>query len=137
PGPVQPRPVRVRAGVHPAAALRARLGGRLRPHDHPAHRHGRVRPGRDQARGTRMTSVPVPARAMTTSAAPGPEHRKRGSRRRLRRASRRAVLNLLGVLVALFALFPVLWMISTAFKPPTELYSLTPHSVPLHPTLAN
>ncbi len=74
-----------------------------------------------------MTSVPLPA-----GAGPG-----RGARRRLSRASRRAVLNLLGVLVALFALFPVLWMISTAFKPPTELYSLTPHPVPLHPTLAN
>jgi N,N'-diacetylchitobiose transport system permease protein len=79
-----------------------------------------------------MTSVPVPARAMTGRAAP-----RRGTRRRFNRASRRAVLNLLGVLVALFALFPVLWMISTAFKPPAELYSLTPHPVPLHPTLAN
>jgi N,N'-diacetylchitobiose transport system permease protein len=28
-------------------------------------------------------------------------------------------------------------MISTAFKPATEIYSLTPHPVPLHPTLAN
>jgi len=34
-------------------------------------------------------------------------------------------------------LFPVLWMISTAFKPPTEIYSLTPHPIPLHPTFAN
>ncbi|MGH3298209.1 MAG: carbohydrate ABC transporter permease, partial [Trebonia sp.] len=47
------------------------------------------------------------------------------------------MLNLLGLLVALFALFPVLWMISTAFKPATEIYSLTPHPIPLHPTLAN
>lgn len=57
--------------------------------------------------------------------------------RRLSRASRRVLLNLAGLLVALFALFPVLWMISTAFKPATEIYSLTPHPVPLHPTLAN
>jgi N,N'-diacetylchitobiose transport system permease protein len=71
--------------------------------------------------------------------APGRSGRGLGKHgaRRFNRASRRAVLNLLGVLVALFALFPVLWMISTAFKPPTELYSLTPHPVPLHPTLAN
>ena len=71
-----------------------------------------------------MTSVPV-------SGHPG-----RGIRR-FNRASRKAVLNLLGLLVALFALFPVLWMISTAFKPATEIYSLTPQPVPLHPTLAN
>ena len=40
----------------------------------------------------------------------------------LSRAWRRGLLNLAGVLVALFALFPVLWMISTAFKPATEIY---------------
>jgi len=51
--------------------------------------------------------------------------------------SRKAALNLAGVLVAVFALFPVLWMISTAFKPASELFSLTPHPIPLHPTLAN
>jgi N,N'-diacetylchitobiose transport system permease protein len=28
-------------------------------------------------------------------------------------------------------------MVSTAFKPPSELFSLTPHPVPLHPTLHN
>jgi N,N'-diacetylchitobiose transport system permease protein len=53
------------------------------------------------------------------------------------KSARRVLLNLLGLLVALFALFPVLWMISTAFKPQTEIYSLTPHPIPLHPTLAN
>jgi len=86
-----------------------------------------------------MTSVPVsartaPAGAKSDSAVPGRSGR---GALRFNRASRRVVLNLLGVLVALFALFPVLWMISTAFKPPTEIYSLTPHPVPLHPTLAN
>jgi N,N'-diacetylchitobiose transport system permease protein len=53
------------------------------------------------------------------------------------RMLRRSLLNLAGLLVALFALFPVLWMISTAFKPSTEIYSLTPHPIPLHPTLSN
>ena len=28
-------------------------------------------------------------------------------------------------------------MVSTAFKPATEIYSLTPHPLPAHPTLAN
>ena len=41
--------------------------------------------------------------------------------RRFGRASRKAALNLAGLLVALFALFPVLWMISTAFKPASEI----------------
>ena len=76
-----------------------------------------------------MTSVPISGRAASG-------HPRRGIRR-FNRASRKAVLNLLGLLVALFALFPVLWMISTSFKPATEIYSLTPQPLPLHPTLAN
>jgi ABC-type glycerol-3-phosphate transport system permease component len=60
------------------------------------------------------------------------------SRRRLRsRRARRAGLNLLGLLVALVTLFPIFYMVSTALKPPTEIYSLTPHPLPSHPTLAN
>src|SRR5512132_3502351 len=50
---------------------------------------------------------------------------------------RRAGLNALGVLVALVTLFPILWMVSTAFKPAREIYSLTPHPLPAHPTLGN
>jgi N,N'-diacetylchitobiose transport system permease protein len=46
-------------------------------------------------------------------------------------------LNSLGVIVALVTLFPIFWMVSTAFKPPSELFSLTPHPLPLHPTLRN
>jgi N,N'-diacetylchitobiose transport system permease protein len=59
------------------------------------------------------------------------------------RASRRAktirkvALNGAGVLVAVLVLFPIFWMVSTAFKPATEIYSLTPHPVPAHPTIAN
>jgi len=60
----------------------------------------------------------------------------RGTRRVSRRA-RKALLNLAGLVIALSTLFPVLWMISTAFKPATEIYTLTPHPFPLHPTLAN
>ena len=40
-------------------------------------------------------------------------------------------------MVALVTLFPILWMVSTAFKPPGELFSLTPHPLPAHPTLHN
>ena len=61
------------------------------------------------------------------------------ARRRLvrRRVVRRAGVNLLGLLVALITLFPIFWMISTAFKPATEWYSLSPHPLPAHPTLGN
>jgi N,N'-diacetylchitobiose transport system permease protein len=42
-----------------------------------------------------------------------------------------------GLVVALVTLFPIFWMLSTAFKPPAEIYSLTPHPLPAHPTWAN
>jgi N,N'-diacetylchitobiose transport system permease protein len=80
-----------------------------------------------------MTTAPA-APARTPARAPAPA---RAARRRFSRRSRRALLNLAGVVVALVTLFPVLWMISTAFKPASEIYSLTPHPFPLHPTLGN
>ena len=43
----------------------------------------------------------------------------------------------MAVLVALLTLFPIFWMVSTAFKPSQEIYSLTPHLWPAHPTLGN
>ena len=46
-------------------------------------------------------------------------------------------LNGIGVLVAVVTLFPIFWMISTAFKPSQEIYSLTPSLVPAHPTFGN
>jgi ABC-type glycerol-3-phosphate transport system permease component len=53
------------------------------------------------------------------------------------RQVRRVGPNGLGLLVALVTLFPIFWMVSTAFKPASEIYSLTPHPPPAHPTLAN
>jgi ABC-type glycerol-3-phosphate transport system permease component len=50
---------------------------------------------------------------------------------------RRIGWNLLGLLVALITLIPLLWMISTAFKPATEILTLTPHLLPSHPTFGN
>jgi ABC-type glycerol-3-phosphate transport system permease component len=60
-----------------------------------------------------------------------------GRARQVLRRYRKVLLNVTGVLVALVTLFPIFWMISTAFKPPTEIYSLTPHPLPAHPTLSN
>jgi len=48
-----------------------------------------------------------------------------------------AGLNGLGLLVALVTLFPIAWMVSTAFKPSQEIFSLTPQLAPAHPTLGN
>jgi ABC-type glycerol-3-phosphate transport system permease component len=68
------------------------------------------------------------------SSAPSAVRRRR---RLLTRRARRAGMNVLGLLVALITLFPIFWMVSTAFKPATEWYSLTPHPLPSHPTLGN
>ena len=54
-----------------------------------------------------------------------------------RRKSRKIVLNAVGVIVALVTLFPIFYMISTSFKPTTEIFSLTPHLLPDHPTWSN
>ncbi len=62
------------------------------------------------------------------------------SRRLSPRAARRARttgLNGIAVLIAVVTLFPIFWMISTAFKPSEQIYSLTPSLWPVHPTLAN
>jgi len=76
---------------------------------------------------------------MTTTQLTAGTVRRSPPRRRLTRSRRvrRAVLNLLALLVALLTLFPIFYMVSTAFKPPTEVYSLTPHLLPAHPTLGN
>jgi N,N'-diacetylchitobiose transport system permease protein len=49
--------------------------------------------------------------------------------------ARRSGWNLLGLLVFLILVFPVFWMISTAFKPDDEINSLTPTWFSLDPTL--
>ena len=69
---------------------------------------------------------------MSTVAAPVP--RRRRSRRRL---ARRVALNLTGLLVFVVMVFPVYWMVSTAFKPGNDVLSYTPKLDPADPTLAN
>ena len=48
---------------------------------------------------------------------------------------RRTVWNLVGLAVFVVLIFPVYWMIATAFKPDEEINSLTPTWFSLHPTL--
>jgi N,N'-diacetylchitobiose transport system permease protein len=49
----------------------------------------------------------------------------------------RIVWNIVGVALFIALVFPVYWMISTAFKPDSEIISLTPTWIPLHPTLSH
>ena len=54
-----------------------------------------------------------------------------------RRQTRQFFWNLLGLLVLAVMVFPVYWMVATAFKPGQQILSYTPHWVPTHPTLSN
>jgi len=53
------------------------------------------------------------------------------------RRLRKTALNPTAIAVAVVTLFPIFWMVSTAFKPATEIYSLTPRPLPAHPTWTN
>jgi N,N'-diacetylchitobiose transport system permease protein len=56
---------------------------------------------------------------------------------RKRRRSRQAGWDALGLAVFVVMVFPVFWMISTAFKSNDQIVSLTPTWLPLHPTLSH
>jgi N,N'-diacetylchitobiose transport system permease protein len=59
--------------------------------------------------------------------------RGRGRRRRTRQLG----WNVLGVLVLVVMVFPVYWMVATAFKPGQKILSYTPQWFPTDPTLSN
>jgi N,N'-diacetylchitobiose transport system permease protein len=73
----------------------------------------------------------VPAQIAPTPVAPVVTRAR--SRKRLRKAG----WNALGLLVLFVMVFPVYWMVSTAFKPGHDILSFTPQWVPLHPVLSN
>jgi N,N'-diacetylchitobiose transport system permease protein len=50
---------------------------------------------------------------------------------------KRAGWDVLGLAVFVVMVFPVFWMISTAFKPDAQIISLTPTWIPLHPTISH
>ena len=79
-----------------------------------------------------MSSTPV---SPALSRPRPPQRRRRKSA--MSRRSRKILLNAVAIVVAVVTLFPILYMISTAFKPATEIQSLTPHLLPTHPTWAN
>ena len=51
--------------------------------------------------------------------------------------SRRIALNAAGLVVFVVMVFPVYWMVSTAFKPGADIFANTPVWFPWHPTLSN
>ena len=53
------------------------------------------------------------------------------------RRARRIGVNLLGVLVFVVMVFPVYWMVSTAFKEPYDILSFTPEFIPSPATVSN
>ena len=53
------------------------------------------------------------------------------------RTARRTLWNAVGVLLFVVMVFPVYWMVSTAFKPDQQVNSLTPTWFSVHPTLAH
>ena len=63
-----------------------------------------------------------------------PRARRRPRRRRL---ARRAGLNLVALAVFVVMVFPVYWMVSTAFKPSVDILSFTPKWYPSPATLVN
>ena len=54
-----------------------------------------------------------------------------------RRRFRKAGWNLLGLVVLVVMVFPIYWMVATAFKPGHDILSYTPNWFPTHPTLSN
>jgi N,N'-diacetylchitobiose transport system permease protein len=59
------------------------------------------------------------------------------TRPRSRKRLRKAGWNVLGLLVLAVMVFPVYWMVSTAFKPGHDILSYTPRWIPTHPVLSN
>ena len=55
----------------------------------------------------------------------------------VRRRIGRVLLDLLGILAALVWLFPVYWMVLSAFTPNARLRTTTPQFFPVHATLSN
>jgi N,N'-diacetylchitobiose transport system permease protein len=69
---------------------------------------------------------------MSSAATSTPAPRRRRSRRQV---IHRVALNVTGLAVFVLMVFPVYWMVSTAFKPGNDVLSYRPHWIPEHPTL--
>ena len=83
-------------------------------------------PGRSQARSRRSAQREAGAPAAATSRPPT---------WRARRRSRRVLGLVVDVVIALFALAPILWGLSTSFKPAQDVLAYPPQLLPSEPTL--
>ena len=54
-----------------------------------------------------------------------------------KRKIRQIIVIALLILVIAWLVFPFLWMLSTAFKPPEEIFTEKPRWIPLNPTTQN
>lgn len=72
---------------------------------------------------------------MTSLAETTPRPRAATLRRQRRRRLRRIAWNVVGLAVFVVVVFPVFWMVSTAFKPDDEINSFTPTWFSTSPTL--
>jgi len=77
------------------------------------------------------TMTPAPALAGTAAETPARPVARR------RRRPRRIGANVIAIVFSIVWIFPVYWMINTAFKPQPEVMTPTPEFLPLHPTLSN
>jgi len=59
------------------------------------------------------------------------------TRPRNRTRMRKVGWNALALVVLLVMVFPIYWMVSTAFKPGHDILTYTPQWIPAHPTLSN
>ena len=74
-----------------------------------------------------VATTAVTARAVARS----PERTRRLRRQR----ARRTAWNAVGIVVLVLMVFPVYWMVATAFKPDDEINTLRPTWFSIHPTL--
>jgi N,N'-diacetylchitobiose transport system permease protein len=81
-----------------------------------------------------LSSVSPIAPTPVAPAVPVATGRRRLARRRL---ARRLGVNVLGIAVFVLMVFPVYWMVSTAFKTGPNIFSFSPKWLPIPATLAN
>jgi N,N'-diacetylchitobiose transport system permease protein len=76
---------------------------------------------------------------MSVAARTAAPPRKVVKRRRMtkKRLARRAALNLTAIVVFALMIFPAYWMVSTAFKPGQDIFSLKPKFIPSPATFRN
>ncbi len=111
-------------GVVPDQRVRLRRRDRPRDGDDHVRRHTRLDQTDGEDGGDSMSTA-------------DPVFRVPKRRRGRRRIARRVAINVTGLAVFLVMVFPVYWMVATAFKPPHDVLLYSPKWIPSPATLAN